>query len=79
MMKAPPRIQLQYVSRIPRTVPPGKILVHNRATPHRSLGFHGFRAWLANPGARYEVCRCDWAPRIAKHYRVRRSRAPAAR
>jgi len=52
-----------YVSSIPETIPPGKVLVHNSVTraiePRRRPGTRGFRAWLQAPDPdRLEVCRC---------------------
>src|SRR5262249_19140819 len=43
----------KYLSRIPASVPPGSILVHNHLQPTRRLGWRGFGAWLdrlAAPG-----------------------------
>ncbi len=62
-----------YIFRIPKSVPSGKILVHNNIRPRRRLGTEGFRAWLAEPSSKYEVCPCKWAPELGVHYRVRRS------
>jgi hypothetical protein len=64
---APP----EYVARVPRRVPRGKVLVHNNVKPTRRLGMRGFRAWLANPSKWYVECTCGWAPHL-KHYRVAR-------
>ena len=55
-----------YLSRVPESVPSGKIVVHNSVPPTS-----GFRAWLAEPSSRYEVCPCEWAPELDAHYRVR--------
>ena len=60
-----------YLSRVPESVPPGKIVVHSHVRPTRRLGSRGFRAWLAEPSPRYEVCPCEWAPELGAHYRVR--------
>jgi hypothetical protein len=62
-----------YLEVVPDVVPRGVVLVHNHVTPHtRQFGVGGFRAWfeLANP-KELEVCPCDWAPELGKHYRVR--------
>ena len=60
-----------YLSRIPQSVPSGKIVAHNNIRPTRQLGMRGFRAWLAEPSPEYEVCPCKWAPELGVHYRVR--------
>jgi hypothetical protein len=62
-----------YLPRIPESVPSGKIVVHNHVPPTRELGSRGFRAWLAEPDPRYEVCPCKWAPELGTHYRVHRA------
>ena len=64
-------VSLDYLSRIPESVPPGKIVVHNFVRPTRRLGSRGFRAWLAELSPRYEVCPCEWAPELGTHYRGR--------
>jgi uncharacterized protein (DUF433 family) len=61
-----------YLKRIPPTVPPGRVVVHNHVRPTRRLGQRGFRAWLALPSAAVEICSCGWAPELPEHYRVRR-------
>ncbi len=61
---------LTYLSHVPKSVPPGKIVVHNNVRPTKQLGVRGFRAWLAEPSPRYEVCPCEWAPGLDAHYRV---------
>jgi hypothetical protein len=63
----------EYVDRVPKEVPTGKVLVHNHVRPRKTLGLGGFRAWLAKPEAIYEECPCDWAPQVGTHYRVRRA------
>jgi hypothetical protein len=69
----------RYVAHVPRNVPDGWIVVHNHVNPVEGrenvpLGWSGFRAWLAVPGApghpKYVVCRCAWAPHLERHYRV---------
>jgi hypothetical protein len=65
---------MDYVSKVPGAVPPGKVLVHN-VMPRRSnqpLGRDGFRAWLAEPADRWERCACGWAPGLPEHYRTKR-------
>ena len=61
-----------YLTRIPSRVPRHRIVVHNQVRTARRLGTRGFRAWLADPGDHYEVCKCGWAPELDAHYRVRR-------
>ncbi len=62
---------LDYLSRVPESVPSDKIVVHNHVLPTRRLGSRGFRAWLAEPSPEYEVCPCEWASELETHYRVR--------
>jgi hypothetical protein len=69
---------MEYLFKIPSRVPEGRIVVHDHVRPARpALGAHGFRAWLAEPSERLEVCGCDWAPMLGEHYRVRRVRFAA--
>ena len=64
-------IELDYIDKLPRAVPDGRILVHNHVRPTRQIGMRGFRAWLGSPGEkRYEICPCEWAPELGEHYRV---------
>ncbi len=62
---------LNYLSHVPKSVPPGKILVHNDVRPTKQLEVRGFRAWFVEPSPQYEVCPCEWAPGLDVHYRVR--------
>jgi hypothetical protein len=72
---------VKYLSGIPASVPEGRVVVHNHVRPPRlpgsrdflPLGWNGFRAWLASPSKRLEVCDCGWAPKLTKHYRVKRA------
>jgi hypothetical protein len=76
--------KVDYVDRIPKTVPPGSILVHNHVRANASgrkswkgmtkPGTRGFRAWLDQQRAHYVPCDCGWAPHLAEHYRVRREK-----
>ena len=60
----------EYLNRLPKAVPEGKFLVHNRVRPARHLNHHGFRAWLtAQPDDIY-VCDCGWAAELGDHYRM---------
>jgi len=68
-------VGIEYVSRIPASVPAGKVLVHNQvkwsqdARPCTS----GFRAWLDEPRPYYEECHCGWARHLNKHYVEKRA------
>lgn len=61
-----------YLKRIPATIPPDRVLVHNNVRPTRRLGQRGFRAWY-EPAARSQrlaICYCGWAPELGIHYIV---------
>jgi hypothetical protein len=62
----------KYVSQVPKTVPPGSVLVHNgvRANPRTKPGDRGFRAWFAQPAPHHVRCDCGWALRLGRHFRV---------
>ena len=80
MKKPTTKDTVRYVGRwTPRTVPPGRIVVHNHVRPEGfpdvPVGWHGFRVWTDVPKPRdYRVvtCRCGWAPHLRRHFRVRR-------
>ena len=61
----------RYLPYMPRSIPDGKILVHNRVKPVSPIGRNGFRIWLQPPSdePRLIVCNCGWAPHLEKHYR----------
>jgi hypothetical protein len=65
-----------YPPSIPRVVPPGQVLVHNRIRPDRRQGARGFLYWLQAPEYQHvyqlvvERCPCGWAPELPEHYRV---------
>ena len=64
-----------------RTIPPGRIVVHNSVRPAHRVGTNGFRVWLgklSDPAIEYEVCPCGWAPHLGTHYRVKRNAASEA-
>ena len=65
---------MEYLDKLPATIPPGKVLVHNAARPQRQLGLNGFRAFLINADntwqGKCEPCDCDWAPNLGQHYRT---------
>jgi hypothetical protein len=61
-------------------VPDGRVVVHNVLPTPRvgsrgflPLGRNGFRAWLAEPSERLKICGCGWAPKLGKHYRIKRA------
>jgi hypothetical protein len=62
---------VRYLLQMPKAVPDGKILVHNRGQPTARLGSRAFRAWFDDPGDRYEPCTCGWAANLPRHYQVR--------
>jgi hypothetical protein len=64
---------MNYLDRVPETVPEGQVVVHNRVRPTLRLGSRGFRAWLADAGdERHERCGCDWTHgRLSEHFRVK--------
>jgi hypothetical protein len=59
---------MEYLTKPPRFLPIGKVLVHNQLQSQG--GSRGFRAWLDDPDEKYEVCTCGWAPRLV-HHKVR--------
>ena len=73
------KLGMEYLDKLPASIPPDKVLFHNGAQPTRRLGVDGFRAWFVNTGddrhARREVCDCGWAPELGPHYRVVPERA----
>jgi hypothetical protein len=64
----------EYLTRLPKAVPAGRLLVHNHVRTTRRLGSRGFRAWLLPIEQRESVahCACGWVPELGAHYRVRR-------
>ena len=70
------KLKLNYLSRVPRKLPEGEVLVHNSVRPQRPIGRNGFRAWTQRPGDRPIVlCDCDWREATDcghAHYRVDR-------
>jgi hypothetical protein len=81
MMKQPPvppdwltlARNADYLSKLPKRVPAGRVLIHNHVKPTRRLGSRGFRAWLAaedTPGI--EACDCGWCPEFERHFRASR-------
>ena len=66
-----------YLRTLPTAILKGVVLVHNHVVrPTRRFGWRGFRAWLsAQDRRRLEICSCDWAPELGRHYRVRAATA----
>ena len=69
--------KMEFLSRIPESVPVGKIIAHNTVRRTRRGGTRGARFWLAEPSPRYEVCSCEWAPELGLHYRIAQLNRPA--
>jgi hypothetical protein len=61
---------MTYLSRLPVSIPPGMVLVHNNVRPTRQLGDRGFRAWLSQSTVGLEPCRCNWAADLGQHFIV---------
>ena len=60
---------------VPRKVPEGRVLVHNRVShgPRTPVGVRGFRAWTQPVDADdppVVECDCGWAAGAGVHYRV---------
>ncbi len=71
---------MEYLFKMPKAIPPGRVLVHNSVRPTRRLGSRGFRAWLASPDLPpgLQPCKCGWAPELGEHYQpaaIRSARA----
>jgi hypothetical protein len=65
---------IEYLKTVPKSVPEGRVVVHNSVRPTRRLGLNGFRAWVQRPGdEKLEVCLCGWAWHLGQHYRVKRA------
>ena len=65
--------------KLPRSVPEGRVLVHNhvRHEPDTPTGVNGFRAWTVPvdwQAVPLVECDCGWAPLAGAHYRVDRER-----
>ena len=63
---------VEYPRRISRSIPAGKVLVHNSVRPARAQGLRGSRFWLQEPSDKLVRCDCAWAREIDEHYRVAR-------
>ena len=68
-------VDMRYINSIPRKLPEGRVLVHNRVRPARPLGTGGFRAWTQIKDDTIEPCRCNFAghpnAKLHKHYKVK--------
>jgi hypothetical protein len=62
--------KLEYLNRLPKTIPAGRWLVHNQVRPSRIGGTRGSRMWLATDPELLAPCNCGWAPELGQHYRV---------
>lgn len=66
---------VEVYARIPRTLRPGKVLVHNHVHPDGMTATttparQGFRVWFERRTRALRVCRCGWAPHLPRHYRM---------
>jgi hypothetical protein len=55
---------VRYVGRIPKKIPPGRVLMHNLVTlkKDRPIGDEGFRAWTGiKPLEGFVPCPCGWS------------------
>jgi hypothetical protein len=68
----------EYPTKLPKSVPQGKVLVHNHVhRPTRTQGVRGSRYWLQPPADNLIVCTCAFAPELGTHYRVARPESGA--
>ena len=68
-------MMVTYPLKIPISVAPGQVLVHNHVRPARRQGTRGFRFWLQKAAALVVICDCGWAPALPEHYRDERALA----
>ena len=68
------KVDLNYLRKVPASaadIPEGKVVVHSGVIP-APLNVNGFRAWTQFAADDcIEICPCEWAPRLGKHYRDR--------
>jgi hypothetical protein len=72
---------IRHVPTIPKSLPKGRVLVHNNVTPNPKIGTNGFRAWTQLKTDRLVRCHCDWAGEDLhglQHYRVNEPSKSAA-
>jgi hypothetical protein len=55
---------MEYLSRVPSSLPDGRILVHNNVRRSNRMSSSGFRAWLQEPDSSLEPCQCGFAPKL---------------
>jgi hypothetical protein len=62
----------RYLKQLPKLIPEGQVLVHNKVRPSRRQGWRGARYWLQNLSELppLEVCECGWCSDLGPHYRV---------
>jgi hypothetical protein len=60
-----------YLSKLPKEIPQGQVLVHNHVRPVKQIGLNGFRCWLQKIDPTLVKCDCGWAPKFAEHFKVR--------
>jgi hypothetical protein len=68
------KVDWKYLRKPPASavdVPEGRVVVHNQVAPVTGFGVHGSRSWTQIPDEKIEVCPCQWALYLGKHYRVR--------
>jgi hypothetical protein len=65
-------LRLDYLRSMPKSVPAGRLLVHNNVRPTRRIGMRGFRIWLALQAQTPPLVQCDcgWAQELGPHFRV---------
>jgi hypothetical protein len=74
----------EYLNKLPESIPPGRVLVHNlpndgrsrqKANPNYVYPLHrrgGFRMWLQSPDDELiEQCDCHLVSKMGEHYRVK--------
>jgi hypothetical protein len=60
---------MEYLNKVPKSIPAGKILAHNPVRHTRNIAMRGFRIWLApTDTTHYVVCECGFAPELGDHY-----------
>jgi hypothetical protein len=67
----PWRCCMQYLTLVPKHIPPETLLVHNSVYPvARRGGERGSRFWLQASDAYTVRCDCGWASELPGHYRI---------
>ena len=58
----------EYLDKLPKEIPPNRILRHNNVRPIFPLGRNGFRAWLRDRKPDDEpMCDCPWCVKHVHH------------